>query len=344
MEAPTGTGKTTSLCMSALQIIDPSVQTCQVLVLTSSFDAAQRIQKTAVDLGQYMQMLDRPASVGRPNIDDDISTLLHGGQQFVAGPPDRVLELIQHRAITTESTKLLVLDKGDKIVPVFIEQILAIHQLVPSSVQVVCLSVTRVLQDVPGMSSILPHDHLHIVINKKPGRPFEGVKQYYIATEIEDQKLSILSPLCSTLGPTTQVLIFCNTRRKVSWLASQLKIPNSASMHADMDACDRAEITKSFRSGSTRVLLATNTLAWGLVVRPSSLLIVINYEVPAKLDEYVHRTSYDGRLGSKDTTINVVLVVREEVGTVREMERHHGTQIEETSVPLLMQAVVCGRR
>lgn len=326
--------------MSALQIIDPSVQTCQVLVLTSSFDAAQRTQKTAVDLGQYMQMLDRPASAGRPNIDDDISTLVHGGQQLVVGPPDRVLELIQRRAITIEDTKLLVLDKADKIVPVFMEQILAIQQLLPPSVQVVCLSVTSMPQDAPGMSSILPHGILRIIINKEPERLLNDVRQYYIAAETEDQKLDMLFNFCEKTPKTAQMLIFCNTRRKVSWLASQLRIPNFASMHADMDACDRAEITKSFRSGSTRVLLATNALAWGLVVRPSSPLIVINYEVPAKLDEYIHRTSYDGRLGSKDTTINVILVVREEVGTVREIERHHGTQIEETSVPLLMQAVV----
>jgi translation initiation factor 4A len=322
IEAPPATGKTQGLCIAALQIIDDNIKTCQALMLTSSFDVAQQFQKFASDIGQYMTT-DRPASVGRSDIGDDLSALQHG-QQFVVGTPDRVLELIQRGAITLHSLKLFVLDEVDRLVSCgSTRQILDIHA--PSFTQVVFLSVATPRDVMKPATSLKLRDVLHIIV-KKNGRPLEGIKQFVIAVEKEEQKFEVLSDLIKTLGHT-QIVIFCNLRRTMEVLAKSLtdRGITASAMHGDMPAFERAAIMKEFRTGSARILLATNLLARGInEMLPS---VVINYDLPAKHEDYVHRTSSDRRIEGQGIAVNLTTAV--DVHQIQDIERYFNTKMEE---------------
>jgi len=330
IEAPPATGKTQGLCIAALQIIDNNIKTCQALMLTSSFDVAQQIQKFASDIGQYMTT-DRPASVGRSDIYDDISAL-QAGQQFVIGTPDRVLELIQRGAITLHSLKLFVLDGVDRLVSCgSTRQILDIHA--PSFTQVVFLSVATPRDVIGPATSLKRRDVLHIMM-KKNGRPLEGIKQFVIAVEKEEQKFEILSDLIKTLGHT-HIVIFCNLRRTMEMLTksfTDLGITISA-MHGDMPAFERAAIMKEFRTGSTRILLATNLLARGINDMLPSM--IINYDLPVKHEDYVHRTSSNRRIEGQGIAVN--LTTAAEIHHIQDIERYFNTKMEETTIPDLAQ-------
>jgi translation initiation factor 4A len=328
-EAPSATGKTQGICIAALQIIDTNIKTCQALILTSTFDVAQQIQKFTLDVGQFMEM-DCPASVGRPDTGDDISAL-HDGQQFVVGTPDRVLELIQLRAIAVDSLKLFVLDQADSLVSCgFTRHILDIYT--PSFTQVVFLSVTMP-PDVLEPIARLTRDILHIIVRKN-GRPLEGIKQFVISVEKEEQKLEVLSKFIELSG-TTQVVIFCNLRRNVEQLTEDLNRRGIAisAMHGDMPAFERADIVENFRTGSTRILITTNMLARGTSAQLPS--VVINYDLPAKPQDYVHRTSSDPRLEGKGVTVNLISAA--DASMARDIEHFLNTKMEETTIALLLQ-------
>jgi len=96
-------------------------------------------------------------------------------------------------------------------------------------------------------------------------------------------------------------------------------------MHGDMTGPERELIMKEFRSGSSRVLITTDLLARGIDVQQVSL--VINYDMPANRENYIHRIGRSGRFGRKGVAIN--FVTSEDVRAMREIEAFFQTQIEE---------------
>jgi len=180
-------------------------------------------------------------------------------------------------------------------------------------------------QDVLEVTTKFMRDPVRILV-KKAELTLEGIKQFYIAVEKEDWKLDTLSDLYETVT-ITQAVIFCNTRRKVDWLTSKLTDRDFtvSAMHGDMDQSQRDLIMKEFRSGSSRVLIATDLLARGIDVQQVSL--VINYDLPANRENYIHRIGRGGRFGRKGVAIN--FVTADDVRMMREIEQFYSTQIEE---------------
>jgi len=158
----------------------------------------------------------------------------------------------------------------------------------------------------------------------------EGIQQFYVAIEEEDWKLDTLCYLYEVLT-ITWVTIYCNTRcntrYKADFLAHELtKRDFTVSiMHADLDQRERDLIMREFRSGSSRVLISTDLLARGIDVQQVSL--VINYDLPQNMENYLHRIGRSGRFGRKGVAIN--FVTNQDVRMMKDIERHYHTQIEE---------------
>merc|ERR1711934_1315857 len=96
-------------------------------------------------------------------------------------------------------------------------------------------------------------------------------------------------------------------------------------MHADLEQKERDLIMREFRSGSSRVLISTDLLARGIDVQQVSL--VINYDLPKNLENYLHRIGRSGRFGRKGVAIN--FVTEEDVQALRELEAFYHTQVPE---------------
>jgi translation initiation factor 4A len=164
------------------------------------------------------------------------------------------------------------------------------------------------------------------ILVKRDELTLEGIKQFYIAVEKEEWKLDTLCDLYETVT-ITQAVIFCNTRRKVDWLTNKLREREFtvSAMHGDMEQAQRELIMKEFRSGSSRVLISTDLLARGIDVQQVSL--VINYDLPSNLENYIHRIGRGGRFGRKGVAIN--FVDADAVKTLREIEQFYNTQVDE---------------
>ena len=322
-QAQSGTGKTATFSVSILQKIDPNIKACQALVLAPTRELAQQIQKVVVAIGDFLS-IECHACIGGTSVRDDMKAL-QDGPQVVVGTPGRVHDMIQRRVLRTDSMKMFVLDEADEMLSRgFTEQIYDIFQLLPQSTQVVLLSATMP-QDVLEVTTKFMRDPVRILV-KKDELTLEGIKQFYIAVEKEDWKLDTLSDLYETVT-ITQAVIFCNTRRKVDWLTEKLtgRDFTVSAMHGDMAQNERDVIMKEFRSGSSRVLIATDLLARGIDVQQVSL--VINYDLPANRENYIHRIGRGGRFGRKGVAIN--FVTADDVRMMREIEQFYSTQIEE---------------
>jgi len=154
----------------------------------------------------------------------------------------------------------------------------------------------------------------------------EGIRQFYVAIEKEDNKFDALCDLYDNLT-ITQAIIYCNSRLKMDFLAQELTKRDFrvSTVHADLDQRERDLIMQEFRSGSSRVLISTDPLARGINVQHVPL--VINYDMPRNMENYLHRIGCSGRSARKGVAIN--LAEKQDVRMMKDIEWHYHTQIEE---------------
>eukprot|EP01084_Bolivina_argentea_P207586 354144_1 len=322
-QAQSGTGKTATFSIAALQRLDLNEPQCQVLVLAPTRELAQQIHKVMKSLGTYLEVTTR-ACVGGTAVREDIQQLANG-VQIVVGTPGRVNDMISRGALRLKALKLFCLDEADEMLSRgFKEQIYDCFQYLPSEVQVALFSATMP-NEILQLTERFMRNPVRILV-KKEELTLDGIKQYYVAVEKEDYKLATLYDLYESLT-ITQAIIYCNTRRKVMWLTDKMKQHDFtvSAMHGDMYQKERELIMKEFRSGSTRVLITTDLLARGIDVYTVSL--VINYDLPMNRENYIHRIGRSGRYGRKGVAIN--FVCDEDEPTLRDIETFYNTKIDE---------------
>jgi len=322
-QAQSGTGKTATFTIGCLQRIDYSHKACQALILAPTRELAQQIQKVALALGDYLKVKCH-ACIGGTSVRDDIDKLKEG-QHLVVGTPGRVFDMIGKRHLRVDDLLTFILDEADEMLSRgFKDQIYDIFKTLPPNIQV-CLFSATMPPEILELTTKFMRDAVRILV-KKDELTLEGIRQFYVAIEKEEWKLDTLCDLYETLT-ITQAIIYCNTRRKVDFLADQLTKRDFtvSTMHAELDQKERDLVMREFRSGSSRVLISTDLLARGIDVQQVSL--VINYDLPQNMENYLHRIGRSGRFGRKGVAIN--FVTNNDVRTMKDIERYYHTQIEE---------------
>jgi len=322
-QAQSGTGKTATFTIGILQRIDFSLRECQALILAPTRELAQQIQKVVVALGDYLNVRCH-ACIGGTRVQDDIG-MLRNGVHVVVGTPGRVYDMLCRHHLKPDHIKVFILDEADEMLSKgFKDQIYDIFQILPSKVQVGLFSATMP-PDALEITQRFMNDPVRILV-KRDELTLEGIKQFYISVEREEWKLDTLCDLYDTLN-ITQAVIFCNTRRKVDWLTDKMRAREFtvSSTHGDIGQKERDIILNEFRTGSSRVLITTDLLARGIDVQQVSL--VINYDLPRNLENYIHRIGRSGRFGRKGVAIN--FVTQDDVRLLRELEQFYNTVIEE---------------
>lgn len=322
-QAQSGTGKTGAFAIGCLQRIDVNNKNCQALILAPTRELAQQIMSVCTGLGQFMGIKCH-ACIGGTVVRDDIEKL-RSGAQLVVGTPGRVFDMAEKGHLKTDHLAIFVLDEADEMLSRgFKDQIYDVFKLLPSTIQVALFSAT-LPDEILKLTSKFMRDPVRILV-KAAELTLEGIRQFYVAIEKQEWKFETLKDLYETLT-ITQAIIYCNTRKRVDELAEKMRASDHtvSCMHADLDQKERDLIMREFRSGSSRVLISTDLLARGIDVQQVSL--VINYELPSSIENYLHRIGRSGRFGRKGVAIN--FVVPDEVKLMREIEQYYHTQIEE---------------
>merc|ERR1712050_705231 len=322
-QAQSGTGKTATFVIGCLQRIDYKLNSCQSLILAPTRELANQIQKVALALGDYNRVKCH-ACIGGTSVRDDIDKLREG-QHLVVGTPGRVFDMIGKRYLRVDDLITFVLDEADEMLSRgFKDQIYDIFKMLPPNIQVRLFSATMA-PEILELTTKFMRDAVRILV-KKDELTLEGIRQFYVAIEKEEWKLDTLCDLYETLT-ITQAIIYCNTRRKVDFIADQLTKRDFtiSTMHAELDQKERDLVMREFRSGSSRVLISTDLLARGIDVQQVSL--VINFDLPSNMENYLHHIGRSGRYGRKGVAIN--FVTNNDARTMKDIEKYYHTQIEE---------------
>ena len=332
-QAQSGTGKTGTFVIGSLPKIDVTLMKPQVLVMVPTRELAQQIAKVVSGIGGYMgegKGVRVHTATGGPPVHDDIRAL-DRGVHFLIGTPGRIYDLLNRKAFSTNTIRILILDEADQMLEDrFREQVHCILSMgFPTSTQVALLSATMIPEVVEVARSLL-RNPVQILLPAEEVT-LEGIKQYYVQVDREDQKLDTLCDLYEHLN-ISQAIIYCSTRQKVEWLSDQMvrRGFDLKFIHGDMDLHERRAQMEAFRSGQCRVLISTDLLARGIDVQQVSL--VINYELPAQRENYIHRIGRSGRFGRKGASIN--LVTDREKRVQGEIEGYYKTTVSELPMDL----------
>lgn len=334
-QSQSGTGKTGAFVVGALQVVanhrerDAAAtasltRKCRVVILTPTRELANQIFDVAVAVGSYLDVRIIKCIGGtdqRQNMDE-----LSRGCDMVIGTPGRVYDMLHRKRIRGEDIDVMILDEADEMLNEngFRDNVYDIFQYLHTKANVALFSATMP-KTVLELSDKFMREPARIIV-KQDELTLEGIRQYYINVEQEEWKFDVLRDIYNAICITSCV-IFCNTRRKVDWLAEQMQKAKFAvvSTHGSLDATERRRILQDFRQGNSRVLITTDLLARGIDVQHVS--IVINFDLPTNLENYLHRIGRSGRFGRKGLAIN--LVRNEDVQVLRDIERFYDTHIEE---------------
>ncbi|KIJ66039.1 hypothetical protein HYDPIDRAFT_27239 [Hydnomerulius pinastri MD-312] len=322
-QALAGTGKTSVLSISALQSIDISVRETQALVLSPTRELATETQSLVLALGVHMGVQCH-ACIGGTSIGEDIRKL-GSGQHVVSGTPGRVFDMIRRGALPTQNVKMLALDGADELLERGTkDQILDVLCNLPPAIQVVSLSATFP-HDVLEMTTKFMNNPIRISV-KSDQSVLEGVKQFFVAVEKEELKFDTLCELYDTLT-ITQAVIFCNTWRKVDWLAEKMRAVDFtvSALHCEAALKERNALIAEFCGGTSRVLITDDSSIRGMDLQQVSL--AINYDLPANHENYIHRIGPLGIFGRRRVVINFMTV--NDVRILHDIEQFYSTQVDE---------------
>merc|ERR1719252_321290 len=186
-QAQSGTGKTATFVIDMLNHIDYDSRTCQALILAPTRELANQIQKVALALGDYLKVRCH-ACIGGTSVRDDIDKL-RDGVHMVVGTPGRVFDMCGKRHLRCDDLKIFVLDEADEMLSRgFKDQIYDIFKCLPPNVQV-CLFSATMAPEILDLTGKFMRDAIRILV-KKDELTLEGIRQFYVAIEKEEWKIS----------------------------------------------------------------------------------------------------------------------------------------------------------
>lgn len=326
-QSQSGTGKTATFTISMLQRIDCKSRTIQALILAPTRELADQIGNVATNLGNYLMKEEglRIAVCRGGTSVRECRDKVSRGPQMVIGTPGRVLDMIMRRCLDPRKIRFFCLDEADEMLSQgFEQQVYEIFVKLPKQKQCILFSATFT-KEVTDLTRKFMRKPTHLIL-KNDELTLDGIQQFYIKIGHERFKRDVLDDLYARLD-ISSCLIYCNTRRRIDEVQHFLTCRGHTvhAIHSDMNSEERKDILASFRSGNARILLATDLLARGIDVQQVSL--VVNYDIPTKRENYIHRIGRCGRFGRKGVAIN--FVTKEDYRKIQDIEEFYKTEMVE---------------
>ena len=322
-QSQSGTGKTATFAISVLNSIKDEQRT-QALVISHTRELSTQIFNVFSALSKYMKVSISQLSGGtsiRNNIDE-----LSLNPHIIIGTPGRVLDMMSKNYIAYKDINFLVIDEADEMLSRgFVTQVQDIFRYLRSNKLQVGLYSATMPKEFFDITQKFMDKPLKILV-KTEQLTLEGIKQFYVNVERNDFKFESLCDLYGMIS-AAQSIIYCNSKKIVNDLSRRLADNNFtvATIHGEMAQEDRTQIVESFRKGDSRILLSTDLLARGIDVQQVS--VVINYDIPYNIENYIHRIGRSGRFGRKGVAIN--FVTHPDIGKLHDIQKFYHTHIEE---------------
>ena len=324
-QAQSGTGKTGSFTIGALQRVDIASRTTQVLILAPTFELVKQISSVVSSLGSAMNGLVVKTLVGGTSVADDSNELRNNCPHVVIGTAGRVYDMIRRGNLKTEHIKLFVLDEADEMLSRgFKEQIYDIFRYFNDNVQVALFSATMP-EDMLTLSAKFMRNPVSITL-KPEELTLECIQQYYVALQSDANKYDALKDLFAFLA-VSQCIIYVGTVKRVEDLYNAMIADDFpvCCIHSAMDKSERDKSLQSFRKGTFRVMISSGVTARGIDIQQVST--VINFDMTRSYETYLHAIGRSGRFGRKGLAIN--FVTKQDIDFMRRLEKHYNITINE---------------
>jgi ATP-dependent RNA helicase RhlE len=309
--AETGTGKTAAFLLPIIHNLSAQTRPgIRVLVLAPTRELALQIQKNYSELN-HLKGNKSVLVIGGANINGQLAELRRK-PAIVIATPGRLLDLTERRAINLSGIEVLVLDEADRMLDMgFLPAIKRILSMLPAKRQTLLFSATM-SSTIESLARSTMRQPKLVEVNRR-GHAAQTVEQTAYSVSLENKTALLLDLLEQENGKDSlaKVLVFTRTRRGSERLSHILRARNHKvnRIHADRSQPQREAALRDFREGHTRVLVATDIAARGLDV--AAVSHVINYDVPAVPEDYVHRVGRTGRAGKQGKAITIVTPVDE---------------------------------
>jgi ATP-dependent RNA helicase RhlE len=332
--AQTGTGKTAGFTLPMLHRIarhantspSPARHPVRCLILTPTRELAMQVHESVVTYGKHLPL--RAVCVyGGVDIKPQTAELREG-REIVVATPGRLLDHVQQKSVTFNQVEFVILDEADRMLDMgFIPDIRRILAMLPKERQSLLFSATFSDEIKKLADTMLRNPQLIEVARRNTVSETITHRMYAVDS---DRKRHLLLHMLND-KPDMQALVFVGTKfgtaRLATWLERQGV--NAVAIHGDKSQQQRTEALEAFKSGTARVMVATDVAARGLDI--DDLPHVINYELPHVAEDYVHRIGRTGRAGKLGDATS--LVAPEEKPRLNDIERLIKLKIEQVSLP-----------
>ena len=320
--AQTGTGKTAAFVLPILQLMTEKYpRVLRVLVLAPTRELAAQIGESFGKYGKFLKFKHTVIFGGvgqKPQVN-----AISRGVDIVVATPGRLMDLMSQGKISLKNIEFFVLDEADRMLDMgFIQDIKKIIVKLPQRRQSLFFSATM-----PPKVSQLAHQLLRdpVRVEVAPqATTVESIKQcVFFVDSSAKQKLLLELLLQKHL---TRVLVFTRTKHRANKVADFLNQNrvNAVAIHGNKSQGARTQALSSFKSGKTKVLVATDIAARGIDVNDISH--VINFELPNESESYVHRIGRTARAGADGTAYS--FCAADERNFLRNIERLIKLKIE----------------
>ncbi len=324
--AMTGTGKTAAFTIPIIERLAGGPERTRALILTPTRELCQQVEDSFRRYGRHsgLQVVSVYGGVGY----EPQTKALREGVDVVVATPGRLIDHLEKQNVSFDEIEVLVLDEADRMLDMgFAPQISRIVAQVNRYRQTLLFSATM-----PPEVEALARKYLRKPVVVQVGRRSAAATtvKHYVYPCPRDKKSSLLAALIKE-HQMDSVLVFTRTKHGADRVVRHLEREGivADALHADKTQGQRTKALADFRSGRTKVLVATDIAQRGLDI--SHITHVVNYDVPQQAEDYVHRIGRTGRAAKAGDAFTFMSA--DEIAMVRTIERVIGQAIPRISVP-----------
>ena len=324
-QAQSGTGKTGAFSIGTLNVVDPTVNEIQALILSPTRELSRQSFDVIKSIGSFVKNLRIQLLVGGTSTSEDIDKLKNDTPHVIVGCPGRTFDMIKRGHLNTSKIRVFVLDEADEMLSSgFTEQIYNIFKYLATTTKIALFSAT-IPSDIEALTTKFMNDPVKILV-KSEMLTLEGIEQYYVALESDGDKFATIKDLYASIT-SSQCIVYCNSVKRVEDLYEAMIEDGFtvSRIHSNMTKEEREAAYIDFKSGKNRILISSNVTARGIDIQQVST--VINFDVPKCVHTYLHRIGRSGRWGRKGVGIN--FVTKFDMRSVKAIEQHYNTEIQE---------------
>jgi ATP-dependent RNA helicase UAP56/SUB2 len=304
-QAKSGMGKTAVFVITVLQQLDPVPGEVGAVVLCHTRELAYQISHEFERFSTFLADVTTAVVFGGVPIKAQTEQLKLQPPNIVVATPGRLKALAANGTLNLKKCAHFVLDECDKMLEALDMRadVQDIFKMTPHDKQVMMFTAT-LSKELRALCKKFMNDPMEIFVDDETKLTLHGLVQHYIKLE-ESEKNRKLNDLLDSLM-FNQVVIFVSSTQRCSALDKLLQECNfpTTSIHGSMTQEERLARYKSFKAGDKRILVATDLIARGIDIERVN--IVINYDMPASADTYLHRVGRAGRFGTKGLAITFV--------------------------------------